>query len=354
MTEQAIVVTGAGGVGKTTIAAALGIGLAGAVGRTLVLTVDPARRLADALGIEQLGDDPQPVPGVDNLWSSMLDVSSSWEALLHRYADPEVGDRLLVNPFFRAIADRFPAAQSFAAAEAMAELIESGHWETVIVDTPPSEGGLDFFLSPGRMGDLVGGKLLRWLTGAGLPARHMLYRITARPLFKLADTVLGGPLLEDVAEFLLDLRTMYDGLALRARTIERHLRHAATMIVTTADPAPMRETLRFFEELGTISVRPRVVLFNRALPREWTRAPAIDAVDIPDGATRTRLARNLARWSGESRRQTDARTALGDRFDVPIATAPWLATSPTTVPDLTALIGAAEGLESWLDQRPQP
>ncbi len=345
MNPSAIVVTGAGGVGKTTVAAALGIGLSGKGKPTLVLTVDPARRLADALGIEQFGADPHPVPGAEHLWSSMLDVAASWEALLHRYADPDVSDRLLENPYFRAIADRFPAAQSFAAAEAMAELVESGHWETVIVDTPPSEGGLDFFLSPRRMGDLVGGKLLRWLTGARLPARHLLYRITARPVLKLADTVLGGPLLEDVAEFLLDLRTMYDGLTSRARTIERHLRRAKTIIVTTADPAPMQETLRFFEELGTVSVRPHVVLFNRSLPRDWSRAQPIGAGDIPDEAVRARLARNLARWSGESQRQADARIALGDRFDVPIATAPWLATPPTAVADLAALIEATEGLE---------
>lgn len=352
MNPSAIVVTGAGGVGKTTVAAALGIGLAGRGARTLVLTVDPARRLADALAIEQLGDDPQSVPGIENLWSSMLDVASSWEALLHRYADPEVADRLLENPYFRAIADRFPAAQSFAAAEAMAELIESGHWERVIVDTPPSAGGLDFFLSPRRMGDLVGGKLLRWLTGARLPARQMLYRITARPVLKLADTVLGGPLLEDVAEFLLDLRTMYDGLASRARTIERHLQRASTMIVTTADPAPMHETLRFFEELGTISVHPSVVLFNRALPLTWSQARPIRAADIPDAAARTRLAANLARWGGESRRQADARAVLRDRFDVPIATAPWLARPPTAVADLAALIEATRGLP-W-DAPPNP
>lgn len=344
-TTTAVVVTGAGGVGKTTVSAALGIRMSGPEGRCLVLTVDPARRLADALGIADMGDDPVPVPGAEGLWAAMLDVTASWEAIIQRYAEPEVADRLLDNPFFRAIADRFPAAQSFAAAESMAELIESGHWEQIIVDTPPSAGGMDFYLSPSRMGDLVGGRLLHWITGARLPARRALYRITARPMLRVADTVLGGPLLEDVAEFLLDLRTMYDGLAARAQTIERHLRRATTVVVTTADPAPMHEALRFFDELAEIRIRPAAVLFNRALPLEWADAATRPARGIPDSALRAELKVNLTRWGGEARRQADAQEAVAGAFGVALMTVPWLVEAPTTVPTLRVLLDGAEGLE---------
>ena len=110
MTET-IIVTGAGGVGKTTLSAALACSLAASGRKTLVMTIDPAKRLADALGIGELGDEPKPVEGRPGMWAAMLDVSASWEAIIHRHAEPEVGDRLLVNPYFRAIADRFPAAQ---------------------------------------------------------------------------------------------------------------------------------------------------------------------------------------------------------------------------------------------------
>ena len=107
---KTFIITGAGGVGKTTISAAAAIRLAGPDRRTVVMTVDPARRLADALDLHALSNEPTPVPGVDGLWASTLDASASWEGVVHRYSDPEVADRLLGNNYFRAIADRFPAA----------------------------------------------------------------------------------------------------------------------------------------------------------------------------------------------------------------------------------------------------
>ncbi len=338
------VITGAGGVGKTTLSAALGIRAASLHRRTLVLTVDPARRLADALDIASMGDAPIAVAAVPGMWAAMLDVTASWEAIIHRYAEPEVADRLLVNPFFRAIADRFPAAQSFAAAEAMADLIESGHWDQLIIDTPPSAGGLDFFLSPARVADLIGGKLLHWLTGARFPARRALYRITARPMLRIADVVLGGPLLEDVAEFLFDLRTMYDGLEARSRTIQRYLREATTLVVTTADPAPAAEALRFFDELSDVDINPTAILLNRALPLEWADAANRPIRGVPDAVLRAEVKANLKRWGGESRRQASAMEGLAGRFGVPLIAVPWMATAPTTVDELRSMIEGTSGL----------
>lgn len=346
---RVLVVTGAGGVGKTTLSAALAKVAADAGCRALVLTVDPARRLADALGVGELGNEPTPVEGHPGLWAAMLDVTASWEAVIHHYAEPEVADRLLVNPFFRAIADRFPAAQSFAAAEEMARLVESGAFEVVVVDTPPSGGGLDFFLAPRRTGELVGGRLLRWLTGAHLPARRTLYRITARPVLRLADTVLGGPLLEEIAEFLLDLRTMYDGLRTRARTIERHLRRATILVVTTADPTPLREAFRFFEELPEVDVHPDVVVFNRVLPGTWIEAADRPLRGIPDPELRAALRHNLRRWAAEARRHELARRSVAERYGVPVAAVPWLPHPPATVDDLPALLEGATGLDGVFD-----
>ncbi len=337
---RTVIVTGAGGVGKTTLSAALGVAIARRGARTLVLTIDPAKRLADALGIAVLGDEPQPVVGIDGLWAAMLDVSASWEAIIHRYAEPEVGDRLLVNPYFRAIADRFPAAQAYAAGERMAEFIETSSWDVIVVDTPPSGGGIDFFRAPATTGDLVSGKLLKWLTGSHLPGRNVLYRFTARPMLRLADSILGGPMLSDVADFLIDLRTMYDALAARSRTIERYLRASHTLIATTADPTPLHETHRFFRELEGIRIAPVGIIFNRALPTEWIVDADRPVRGIDDADLRSNARANLREWGAEARRQADAIVELSARYALGVHTVPWQSPPPDTLDDLEELVAS--------------
>lgn len=336
-----VIVTGAGGVGKTTLSAAIGASLAAKGKRVLVLTIDPAKRLADALGIDALGDEAQPVEASESMWAAMLDVTASWEGIVHRYAEPEVADRLLVNTYFRAIADRFPAAQSFAAAERMSEEIESGLYDVVVVDTPPSGGGIDFFRAPARTGELISGRLLRWLTGSNIPGRSLMFRIAARPALRLADVVLGGPMLSDVADFLLDLRTMYDALSRRSRTMERHLHNSTTIIATTADPTPIAETRRFFRELGDIALEPHSIIFNRMLPADWIDASeGLDTDSSPTGVYAAALA-NLEAWAGEARRQVDAARELEARYRKPVHAVSWKAHPPTDLASLRELVEAS-------------
>ena len=151
----------------------------------------------------------------------------------------------------------------------MAVYLEAKVWDLVVVDTPPSAGGIEFFTAPAQMADLIGGRLLRWLTGAGLPGREFFFDLAARPALRIADSVLGSNLLERVAQFLMDLRTTYDGVSQRAKEIERLLRRSSTVVVTTSDPAPMGEAVRFFLELPDVAGRPAAVVFNRALPVSW-------------------------------------------------------------------------------------
>jgi anion-transporting ArsA/GET3 family ATPase len=150
-------------------------------------------------------------------------------------------------------------------------------------------------------------------------------------MLKVADTVLGGPLLEEVAEFLLDLRTAYDGVSRRARQVERHFREAVTIVVTTADPTPMREAVRFFDDAPGPGLRTPTVVFNRVLPGEWQADHDADPTDP--------LTANLVRWSAEARRHTDVRREFAAQHGIEPVTLPWLPEAPT---DPEALAGLLE------------
>lgn len=337
---RAVLVTGAGGVGKTTVAAALAVDAARRGVRTLVITVDPARRLADALGLASLGDEPQPHRDEPMLWAAMLDSSASWRAVAMRHADPEVATRLADNEFFQAASEHFPASQAYAAADQAATFVQAKAWDLVVVDTPPSGGGIDFFAAPGQMAELVGGRLLRWITGGPLPGRRFFFDRAGRPMLRIAGTILGSDLLERVSEFLLDLRTTYDGVSQRGREIERVLREAAIVVVTTADPFPVTEAVRFYRELPRLASTPTAVLFNRALPEGW-----IDP-QIPESVT-PELAHNAERWSAEALRQKEVREEFSSRYGARVATLPWIPDPPTDIEGLAALISGDGVVIPW-------
>lgn len=332
-----ILVTGAGGVGKTTVSAALAVHAAKQGVRTLVVTVDPARRLASALGLHGLGEEPQPHALEPNLWAAMLDSAASWRAVAMRHADPEVAARLADNEFFRAASEHFPASQSYAAADQAATFVQARAWDLVIVDTPPSGGGIDFFRAPAQMADLVGGRLLRWITGGPLPGRRFFYDRAARHVLRLADGILGNDLLQRVSEFLLDLRTTYDGVSRRGREIEKVLSEATILVVTTADPAPVQEAIRFYRQLPNIASTPAAVVFNRALPEDWARA-------VPGPGLPAEYARLVERWSAETVRQAGAREEFSARYGARVATLPWRTEPPTDLDRLRSLVTDAEGL----------
>lgn len=321
---RAILVTGSGGVGKTTTAGMLGLMAAADGERTLVLTVDPARRLAQALGVDGLGREPHVV--TDTFSAAMLDPGASWETLVRRHTDEATADRLVRSRFFRAIADRFPAGQAYAAAEEAAGLIEEGTYDTIVVDTPPFGGGADFFDAPRQIRDLVAGRALRVLTGPPVPGRQALFSLTARPALRLADRLLGGPLLEDLGVFLVDLRTTYDGIRARAATVHRIIQGARTVVVATPDPGPVAEA----RALLTRSAAPdRYVVLNRTVPAPWIGLgdPAGDAFE-----------QTLHAWGSEALRHRAVEEAFIE-LNARVALVPWVSDPPT---DLDALASLAE------------
>jgi anion-transporting ArsA/GET3 family ATPase len=329
-------VTGAGGVGKTTVAAAVAVRAARHGLRTLVVTVDPARRLASALGLADLGNEPQPHADEPDLWAAMLDSGASWRAVAERHADPDVAVRLAENDFFQAAAEHFPASQSYAAADQAATYVQARAWDLVVVDTPPSGGGIDFFTAPAQMADLVGGRLLRWITGGPFPGRRFFYDRAARPVLKVADSVLGSDLLQRVAEFLLDLRTTYDGVAQRGREIERVMREASIFVITTADPAPMYEAIRFYRELPRLASTPEAVIFNRSLPDRWVHA---GEPDLDPGVKPV-----VEMWAAETLRQRDFRDEFSARYGARVATIPWSSDPPNDLDGLAGLADRAVGI----------
>jgi anion-transporting ArsA/GET3 family ATPase len=182
------------------------------------------------------------------------------------------------------------------------------------------------------MTELIGGRVLRWVTGASLPGRRLFFDRATRPALRIADQILGASLLEQIAQFLMDLRTTYDGVSRRSQQIERHMRAATVLVISTADPTPVREAVRFFRELPEVASRPTAVVFNRTLPEEWigARPGRVDSV----------LADNLRCWGDESRRQRDLRNEFAARYETSLVEISWKPKAPTDLDSLAELVGS--------------
>jgi len=275
--REIVVTCGPGGVGKTTTAAAMASMAAARLGgKVLVLTVDPARRLADALGVGQLGNDAHRVPDEaftaagerprGELWAAMLDTKESWDALVRRHApDPATRDQILDNPLYRNISGRFVQSHDYIAMERLFELHGEGDYDLLVVDTPPSRNALDFLDAPERMADFFSSRLLRWLI---VPYRSRLVNLASKPFYQVADRILGSQFLSDVAEFFILFQSMYDGFVARARAVQRLLGDDRTsfVVVSTLEPAPRREAEVFCAALQARQLHLGAVVLNKVLP----------------------------------------------------------------------------------------
>lgn len=199
---RVIACCGVGGSGKTTAAAAIGVALAQRGERAVVLTIDPARRLADALGVDVLGNQPQPVPmdaiGGGRLDAMMLDRKATFDDLVQRHApDPDTAARLLANPYYAAVSTRLTGSHEYMATEKLQQLVEAGRWDAVVLDTPPAQHAIEFFTAPQRVSRLFEQGVLSVLTAPG----RGLAGAATRQAVKLLERVAGALVLEDISEF---------------------------------------------------------------------------------------------------------------------------------------------------------
>ncbi len=275
--KEILVCCGAGGVGKTTTAAAAATMAAlRHGGRVLVLTVDPAKRLADALGLEGIGNIETRVPDAafeeaglrprGELWAAMLDTKESWDALVHRHApDTVTAEKILANPLYQNVSGRFVQSHEYIAVERLYEIHSEGNYDLIVVDTPPSSNALDFLEAPARMADFFSSRLLRWLI---VPYRSRLVNMASRPFYQVADRILGTQFLQDVAEFFMLFQTMYGGFVERAEAVTRllHDRRTTFMVVTTLEAAPLHDAESFMSELSERGFHLGGVVLNKVLP----------------------------------------------------------------------------------------
>jgi len=277
-TGRLVVVTGSGGVGKTTMSAALGAFAASQYNRrVLVLTVDPARRLADALGLESFGNAVveiessalvrNGVPPAGRMFAAMIDTKASWDELIARCApNADVRDKVLSNKLYRNLTERFVNSHDYIAMERLFEAQQSNDYDLVIVDTPPSRNALDVLDAPRRMKEFFASRLLKLLTSQ---AQSRLFSLAAKPFFLVADRILGARFLSDITEFFTLFRTMEVGFVKRANEVEAVLKQQDTsfMVVTTLESGPLHEAEFLIDALRERGFSLNTVIANRVTPQ---------------------------------------------------------------------------------------
>ncbi|GAA1879503.1 ArsA family ATPase [Asanoa iriomotensis] len=256
-----VVCCGSGGVGKTTTAAALALRAAEQHGRrTVVLTIDPARRLAQSLGLTELDNTPRPVKGVGegsdgSLHAMMLDMKRTFDEVVLAHTDPAKAAEIFANPFYQAMSSTFSGTQEYMAMEKLGHLHAQGEWDLIVVDTPPSRSALDFLDAPARLGRFLDGKMLRLLLApARAGGRSVFGLVTASfgVFSRVVQKVLGAQLLTDLSGFVAALDSMFGGFRQRAEQTFQILQadETAFLVVATPEPDAIREASYFARRLG--------------------------------------------------------------------------------------------------------
>ncbi len=339
---------GPGGVGKTTISAALAV--RAAIDRLAVdvMTVDPAPRLLDSLGLDAANSDPQPVtldgiaPRGARLRAFKLDPKRTFDELVGRYAPSDAArSAILANRLYRNLSDALAGVGDYMAMEKLLELIADRSTDLVVLDTPPAREALDFLDAPRRLLELLGSRAAT-LLGAKrgfLGQRLTMLDLAARAVLGAFDRLTGLQLLGDVKDFVRSFDGMYQGFAERAERAQAMLRDERTLIamVTTAEHERVDEARRFIEALRASGLRVDALIVNRVLPE--VPAPSVLArLDLPS-ALKRKLARNLREFAALKRRESNSLGALRDALGAggKLLIAPDLGREPRGIKDLAEI-----------------
>ncbi len=338
-----IVCCGSGGVGKTTTSAALALRAAEQGRKVVVLTIDPARRLAQSMGIEKLDNVPRPVPGVrsgaGSLDAMMLDMKRTFDEVVESQANPEKAAQILANPFYIALSSSFAGTQEYMAMEKLGQLHadarRTGSWDLIVVDTPPSRSALDFLDAPERLSSFLDGRFIRLLlVPARGPAKLMSAGLSV--ITNALNKILGAQVLRDMQTFVAAFDTLFGGFRQRAQKTYQLLQADGTAFLVVAAPEPdaLREAAFFVERLNEERMPLAGLVVNRA-----SRTPAgrlsveralAAAERLEEEGSRGPTA-GLLRLHADRARIVTRETRLRARFsavhpDVPTAVVPALST----------------------------
>jgi anion-transporting ArsA/GET3 family ATPase len=347
-----IVCCGAGGVGKTTVSAALATRAAAQGRKAVVLTIDPARRLAQSMGLTELDNTPRPVGGIDtsrggSLDAMMLDMKRTFDEVVEAHASSEKARQVLANPFYQAVSSSFAGTQEYMAMEKLGQLHadaqRTGRWDLIIVDTPPSRSALDFLDAPERLASFLDGRFIRLLVApAKGPARLLSagFGVVANVMTR----IVGAQLLRDAQTFVAALDTLFGGFRARAEQTYRLLQAPGTAFLVVAAPQSdaLREAAYFVERLDEEHMPLAGLVLNRLTP---DAVPALDGGDAAAGASRLErrgqhpVTAHLLRLHAEAAATVDREEHLHRRFS---AAHPQVATA--AVPALAGDVHDVEGL----------
>ena len=301
---RVVVTCGSGGVGKTTTAAALAVIGAEAGRRTVVLTIDPARRLAQSMGLTELDNTPRLVSGVegDNLFAMMLDMKRTFDDVVLEHSTPQRAEQIFANPFYQSLSSSFAGTQEYMAMEKLGQLVHAGEWDLIVVDTPPSRSALDFLDAPNRLSRFLDGRMIRLLTApakASGKAYVKVLTVSVGVVARVFTKVIGGELLNDLSRFVAALESMFGGFRERAQQTYELLKKPGTAFLVVAAPEPdaLREASYFVERLSEEQMPLAGVVVNR-----------IRRVSAVDGATPLTAAR--AELAADTLTDNDEASAL--------------------------------------------
>lgn len=294
--RRLIVVCGSGGVGKTTTSAALACAAAQLGRKVLVLTIDPARRLASSLGLEELDNEPRRVSpalfreqgltlkGKGELWAMMLDTKRTFDDVIRRYAPrPELAEQILGNLIYQQISDALAGTQEYMAMEQLYELTRDDKYDLIVVDTPPTQHALDFLDSPDRMMNVLDSGVVKLVWGnarkAGKSYMDWLRRST-KLISSLFERITGGELFGDMAEFFQSFDELYDGIRGRSKEVKSLLQSDQTLffLVTSPVPSAMQEAQYFLGKISSYGVSLGGIIVNRVHRLADGTVPASDAL----------------------------------------------------------------------------